>query len=112
MRRSAGRTPVLASVRYLLPLTVVAAGIVAVVLGGFSVVSLEGAAQLVGAGLSILLLNVLIRIGISGDEDREAEDAAREFFTQHGHWPDEEPGRRPVGGAPSRLTEDAAAPRS
>jgi hypothetical protein len=78
--------------RYVLPLAIVGAGLVAVVLGGFSVVSLEGAAHLVGAGLSILLMNVLIRIGISGDAERDAEDAAREYFTRHGHWPDEAPG--------------------
>jgi hypothetical protein len=24
-----------------------------------------------------------------GDEDRHAEDRAREFFDAHGHWPDE-----------------------
>ncbi len=78
--------------RYVLPLAIVGAGLVAVVLGGFSVVSLEGAAHLIGAGLSILLMNVLIRIGMSGDAEREAEDAAREHFTRHGHWPDEAPG--------------------
>jgi hypothetical protein len=42
-----------------------------------------------GAGLSILLLNVLFRMGVQGDAERRREDEAREYFTQHGHWPDE-----------------------
>jgi hypothetical protein len=25
----------------------------------------------------------------NGDKDRHAEDAARAFFDEHGHWPDE-----------------------
>jgi chromate transport protein ChrA len=42
-----------------------------------------------GAALSVLFLNVLFRIGASGDEERAQEDAAREYFAQHGRWPDE-----------------------
>ena len=43
----------------------------------------------VGAGLALLLLNVLYRYGAEGDRERDAEEAAREYFAQHGHWPDE-----------------------
>ena len=51
----------------------------------------EGFSMCVGSGLSILLLNVLFRMGAKGDHDRQAEEAAREFYARHGHWPDEEP---------------------
>ncbi len=37
---------------------------------------------------SILLL---IYLQARGRGDREQEDAARDFFDRHGHWPDEEP---------------------
>jgi hypothetical protein len=30
---------------------------------------------------------------ISGRGDRERDEAARVYFDEHGHWPDEEPGR-------------------
>ena len=52
---------------------------------------LEGWALCVGAGASVLLFNLLFRIGASGDQERRAEDDAREFFSQHGHWRDEPP---------------------
>jgi hypothetical protein len=32
---------------------------------------------------------VLFRIGVEGDKDRDREDAARAYFDEHGHWPDE-----------------------
>ena len=43
----------------------------------------------VGSGLSVLLLNWLFRFGVKGHEEREAEDAARDYLTELGHWPDE-----------------------
>ena len=46
-------------------------------------------AMLVGSGLAVLLLNVLFRYGAKGDEEREAEESAREYFAQHGRWPDD-----------------------
>jgi hypothetical protein len=37
------------------------------------------------------LIVALILVARSGVGDREAEEAARDFFTEHGHWPDEPP---------------------
>ena len=45
--------------------------------------------------LSVLLLNMLFRIGLQGDVDRDREAAARVYFEEHGRWPDEEV--RPTG---------------
>lgn len=42
-----------------------------------------------GAGLAILLIGALIRIGTEGDRERDREEAAREYFDKHGRWPDE-----------------------
>jgi len=36
----------------------------------------------------VLLLNVLYRIGVEGDKERDREEEAREYFDQHGRWPD------------------------
>ena len=41
---------------------------------------------MIGGAASIV---VLARFAGAGHADRDAEDAAREFFDAHGHWPDE-----------------------
>jgi hypothetical protein len=74
-------------VRYGIPLVLVVAGIV------FAVVDHDGTgaetwAMFTGAGVSVLLLNVLYRMGVEGDHDRDREERAREYYDEHGHWPD------------------------
>jgi hypothetical protein len=55
--------------------------------GGFGT---EGFSMAVGGGLSVIMLNWLFRLGVSGDRDREAEERARQYFDRHGRWPDED----------------------
>ena len=76
----------LTAVRYVLPGAVVIAGIVVMSLGGET--DVEGGAGIVGAGLAIFFLNWLFRAGASGERERDAEDAARDYFDAHGRWPD------------------------
>lgn len=71
--------------RYVLPALVVIAGIVVMALG--SETDLEGGAGIVSAGLAIWFINWLFRLGASGDDEREREDRAREYFDRHGRWP-------------------------
>jgi hypothetical protein len=96
-RRRAARRPrvnrtghTLVLVRYALPFAVVLAGIVVFFLAPDSS-RFEGAVAFVGAGLSILVLNLLYRAGVRGDADRDAEERARVFYDEHGHWPGEAP---------------------
>jgi uncharacterized membrane protein YccC len=77
-----------AFVRYVLPAVLILAGFVLLAVGGSSN-RWDGFAMCVGAGLAVALLNVLFRIGASGDRERDAEEAAREYLAKHGHWPDE-----------------------
>lgn len=49
----------------------------------------DGWAMCVGSGLAILLMNVLFRFGSRGDDERVRETAAREYYAEHGRWPDE-----------------------
>jgi hypothetical protein len=79
---------VLFTVRYILPTAVVLAGFVLFLLNP-TVEGAEGPAAFIGAGLSVWLLNVLHRVGVDGDTERRAEDAARAYFDRHGRWPDE-----------------------
>jgi hypothetical protein len=37
---------------------------------------------------------VILYFLISGRDDRATEEAARDHFDEHGHWPDEEPPER------------------
>jgi chromate transport protein ChrA len=76
-------------IRYVVPAVLVVVGFVILFTAGESL-RWEGWAMCVGAGLAILLLNVLYRYGASGDRERTAEDEARRYFSEHGHWPDED----------------------
>jgi len=77
---------VLRAVRYILPAVVVVAGLAFMALG--SETDLEGGAGVVSAGLAIYFINWLFRAGASGERERDAEDAARDYFDLHGRWPD------------------------
>ncbi|MBA3746581.1 MAG: hypothetical protein H0W96_03700 [Solirubrobacterales bacterium] len=82
------------AVRYVVPGLIVLAGVIALIVTG-SLTGLEGLAMGIGVAGSILLLNVLYRVGVSGDVERDREAAARDYLDEHGHWPDEEPARPP-----------------
>ena len=80
-------------VRYALPAAIVLAGVLALILNR-SINGLEGLAMGIGVAGSVLLLNVLYRVGVSGDAERDREAEARDYLDAHGHWPDEPPDRR------------------
>jgi hypothetical protein len=78
----------LSTIRYIVPALLVIAGFVILFTTGDSL-RWEGWAMCVGAGLALLLLNVLYRYGAQGDRERDAEESAREYFSEHGRWPDD-----------------------
>jgi len=71
------------------------AGIVLLVTnsGGFGV---DGFALGAGGGLSLIMLNFLYRLGVSGDRERDQEEEARTYLERHGYWPDEADDHRPL----------------
>jgi hypothetical protein len=81
----------LIGVRYVLPGAIVLAGAIIMALGGE--VDLEGGAGIVSAGLAVYLLSWMYRLSAYGDRAREEEEAARDYLSVHGHWPDEASGR-------------------
>ena len=94
-------------VRYGIPALLVLAGVVCLLVAPSGSKG-EGFALFTGAGLSVLLLNVLFRMGVSGDRERDREEAARTYFAEHGSWPaDTAPGKRGW-----RLPENVATPES
>jgi hypothetical protein len=78
------------AVRFGIPIALILAGFVLLFVTD-GATRWDGFAMCVGAGLSVALINVLFRFGARGDEEREAEEEARRFFSEHGHWPDEPP---------------------
>jgi hypothetical protein len=76
-------------VRYGLPVGLIVAGFVILIVVD-DVIRWDGWAMCVGSGLALFALNWCFRLGASGDRDRDAEEAARDYFSAHGRWPDED----------------------
>jgi hypothetical protein len=96
------------AVRVGLPALVAAGGLILIVAGHGTGVRWLGIA-LIGTALLVVIANVLMRLGIASQADRDEELRARQYFSRTGHWPDEdppaaEPQRRspPPGAAPTR----------
>ena len=73
-------------IRHIGPAIVVLAGLIIFAVDR-SVLAAEGAAGIIGAGLSWWLFGWLYRQGASGDRERDVENAAREYLDEHGEWP-------------------------
>ena len=74
----------LLAIRYGIPLVLFIAGVVV----GAVTDSFAASALFFSAATAVLLLNVLHRMGVEGDRDRDKEDRARAYFDEHGRWPD------------------------
>ena len=72
------------AIRYGIPMVLLIAGVVV----GAAADSVAAAALFISAASAVLLLNVLYRIGVQGDRERDREEAARVYFDKHGRWPD------------------------
>jgi hypothetical protein len=86
------------AVRYGIPLLLLMAGVIVSATAGS--VGIAAGALFFSAASAVLLLNVLYRIGVQGDRERDTEQEARDFFDEHGRWPDEPESaarRRPRG---------------
>jgi len=75
--------------RYGIGGVMVLAGIVMLIVDP-SGLGVDGFAMAAGGGLSVLLINFLYRLGVSGDREREEEERARVYFDEHGEWPEEQ----------------------
>jgi ABC-type glycerol-3-phosphate transport system permease component len=78
------------AVRYVLPIVLVVVGLILIAAdsGG---TGLDIGLMAIGAGLSVFFFNWLVRLGMGGESEREAEEAARVYFAEHGRWPDDPP---------------------
>jgi hypothetical protein len=78
-------------VRFWMPLTITAIGVLLILVGFIrdDINWVESGCVMTGAGLSVWLLNFLYLVSVRGEKDRDRELEARDYFTQHGRWPDE-----------------------
>ena len=83
-------SPLTRFIRLWLPAIVCVVGVAIAAIKGFSDTSLDAMWAFLGAGSSIWLINFLWRLGVSGDDERDKEEAARAYLAEHGHWPDED----------------------
>jgi hypothetical protein len=92
-------------VRWVLPSALTFAGLVLIAFNPGGSATREGGMGVFGAGLAAFLFAFLARVSMSGDVERQnAEEAARRFFDEHGHWPDEDPSRARGRRAPAPPT--------
>jgi multisubunit Na+/H+ antiporter MnhB subunit len=86
----------LAFMRYGLPLLITAIGVLLCIMGHGHYTSVfanrDSLLSAMGVGLIIIavmlvMLNWLMRLAAESGDDRDKEDAAREYFVRNGHWP-------------------------
>jgi hypothetical protein len=73
-------------VRHGLPAVICLVGVAAII---YDPDRIEAGMLIISAGLSVWLLNWLFRLGVAGDDERDAEDRAREEYERTGRWPDD-----------------------
>lgn len=78
-------------VRYGLPAIVCISGLVIAAAYGWSETGMDALIAMVAAGSALFLLTALVRFGVTSNTDRDAEEAARAYYDEHGRWPDADP---------------------
>jgi hypothetical protein len=81
---------VLSVTRLWLPIGIAVAGVVAIVLGHGRTTLAGAGVGLVLVGLTVWMINWMYRLSVASNLDRDREEQAREYFDEHGRWPDEE----------------------
>jgi hypothetical protein len=90
---SAGFTPgrlLLTATRVWLPVGLALVGFVLAVIGHGKTNLAAVGVCLILVALTVWLINLLYRLSVSSNRDREREEEARNYFERYGHWPGEE----------------------
>ncbi|MBV8430434.1 MAG: hypothetical protein JO244_04685 [Solirubrobacterales bacterium] len=75
--------------RIWLPLAIAVAGVVAIVIGRGHTAAAGAGVGLLLVALTVWMINWMYRMSVDSNRERDREEAARDYFSQHGHWPDE-----------------------
>jgi hypothetical protein len=76
--------------RVWLPVSVAVIGLVLCVVGHGKTTLAAVGVCLILVALSVWLLNLMFRLSVQSNREREHEEAARDYFERYGHWPGEE----------------------
>jgi hypothetical protein len=82
----------LQGVRYGVPGLMFLTGLLILMIDSDSQRGVDVGLMFIGMAIAVYLMGLFFRIGVDGEKDRDAEDAARTFFDEHGYWPDEAEG--------------------
>lgn len=77
--------------RVFLPLSLAVIGVLAIIAGHAKTPLAGAGVVLLGVAVMVWLLNLMFRLSVESNAEREVEERAREYFDAHGRWPDEEP---------------------
>jgi membrane protein implicated in regulation of membrane protease activity len=90
----------LGATRILLPLAIAIGGVVMIVLGhgrtrGSGATALgnsiaAGGVALLIVALIVWMINWLFRMSVQSNRERDREEDARRYFSEHGRWPEDE----------------------
>ena len=80
---------VLVLLRYVVPAGLLVAGVVILVVADPST-RYDGFGLCWGAAFALFVFAQLIRLNTSGADDRDREEAARDYYSQHGRWPNDD----------------------
>src|ERR1700733_8987243 len=76
--------------RVWLPVSLAVVGLVLAVIGhGKTTVAALGV-FLILVALTVWLINMMFRLSVQSNRDREREEEARDYFERYGHWPGDE----------------------
>jgi membrane protein required for beta-lactamase induction len=75
--------------RIWLPVGLALTGLVFAIVGHGKTVLAAVGVCLILIGLSVWLLNLMFRLSVQSNKERDQEERAREYFDVHGRWPDE-----------------------
>ena len=75
--------------RYGIPAALVVAGVIILAVADESV-RYDGFGLCWGAAFALFVFAQLIRLNTSGTDDRNREEAARDYYSAHGRWPDDD----------------------
>jgi hypothetical protein len=89
-RRERRHRLLMIGVRHGLPLVIFIVGVVVFAAVPDREVAIEIGAMFWGVAIAVWLLNFFFRMGVSGEVDRDREQEARDYFDEHGRWPDDE----------------------
>jgi ABC-type spermidine/putrescine transport system permease subunit II len=75
--------------RYGLPALILVAGVVLLIVGGDAPVG--AGIVLIGVAVLVFVFNLFARLAVASQDDREREEAARDYYAEHGRWPRRRP---------------------